>query len=539
MLPQAKAIVWVQWRSIVNGYPGRKGGNWFSTFLTLAWYCICAFLAFVVFKLVSDVKDPAKVRQFLAQGLLFATGYWQMAPVILATTGLSLDLRKLIVYPIPHTHLFLLELLLRTSTSLEVLLITAGAALGVLANRALPWWGVLAFVPFIFFNLLLSAGVTEFQKRILARKYLREAAVLLVVLLGAIPQFLLTTGYGTKVKLWYLALPSLPLPWSATADLATGAGGGIAMALASMAAWALLAWWFGRSQFERGLRFDAEAQQSSSSEPVNQASHWSELFYGWPAWILPDPLGVLIEKELRSLARSPRFRLVFFMGFSFGLIIWLPLLGGVGPGQKPSGFTTDNFLTLVSAYALLLLGEVCFLNCFGFDRSGAQAYWVMPVTLRQSLISKNVAALWFILLEISLITLVCGLVGMPVTGTRVGQALLVCLTMAILLMSIGNLTSVNNPRAVNPNRSMRSTPPGKTQALLLLIYPLTAGPVALAYLAEYGFETVWAFYGVMAFNLAIAGVVYTVALESAVETAHANREEIVAALSRGDGPVTG
>ncbi len=34
------------------------------------------------------------------------------------------------------------------------------------------------------------------------------------------------------------------------------------------------------------------------------------------------------------LARSPRFRLVFLMGFSFGLLIWLPLaFGNKNPGS--------------------------------------------------------------------------------------------------------------------------------------------------------------------------------------------------------------
>ena len=535
MFEQAKAILWAQFRGIFNSYGARKGGSWFSTILTLGWYLICVFLAWVIFKLISETKDQAKVLTLLKSGMLLATGYWQMVPVMLATTGLSLDLRKLIVYPIPHTQLYLLELLLRTSTSGEVLLITIGAALGVLVNPALHWWGALAFIPFIIFNLTLSAGVTEIQKRIFARKYLREAAILLVVLIGAVPQLLLTTSFGGKAKLWYLALPSLPLPWTATAQLATGDT--LLFSGMAMMAWVAIAWWFGRSQFERGLRFDAEAQQTSSSELVRSDTHWTERFYRWPSWLFNDPLATLVEKELRTLARSPRFRLVFFMGFSFGLIIWLPLLGGLGSSEKPSGFTTDNFLTLVSAYALLLLGEVCFLNCFGFDRSGAQAYWVMPVTLRQSLLSKNVAAVCFIFLEITLITLVCVLVGMPVTGPRITQALLVCLTMALLLMSIGNMTSVSNPRAVNPNRSMRSTPPGKTQALLLVIYPLTAGPVALAYLAEYAFDTVLAFYAVMAFNLVIATVVYAVALDSAIETAQTNREQIVSALSQGDGPV--
>ena len=542
MFNQARAILWAQWRGLLNYYPrSMRTGSVFSLVLMSLWYIMVLFGAWAIYSLLSEMKDVQRARDFLSRALFFATIYWQFVPVVLATTGLSLDLRKLIAYPIEHSQLYLLELLLRMSTSVEVLLITCGAALGVLVNPKLSFWCAFAFVPFVIFNLALSAGVTEIQKRIFARKYLREAAVLGVVLVGAIPQLLFTTSLGVKAKVWYEALPSFPTPWTSTALLAT-ATGPAAVPLLAMSVWVLIAWWFGRNQFERGLRFDAEATEASGRAKAVSEAHWSERLYRLPSTLLRDPVAALVEKELRSLARSPRFRLVFFMGFSFGLLIWLPMASrgrmaipdGVGGGS----FGSENFLTLVSGYALLLLGEVCFLNSFGFDRGAAQAYWVFPITFKQGLISKNIAAMCFILLEVTAITLACYLVGMHVGLLKILQAFLVCLTMALFLMSIGNLTSIRNPRPVNPNRSMRSTPAGKTQAMLLVIYPIAGCPIALAYLAEYAFETPWAFYGVMGFNLLIAVIVYLVAMDSAVETAAARRESIVTALSQGEGPVS-
>jgi ABC-2 type transport system permease protein len=540
---QARAILWAQWRGLLNYYPrSLRSGSMFSAVLMSIWYIMVLFGAWAVYSVLSEINDVQRVRDFLNRALFFATIYWQFVPVVLATTGLSLDLRKLIVYPIPHNQLYLLELLLRMSTSIEVLLVTCGAALGVLMNPKLPFWCAFAFVPFAVFNLALSAGVTEIQKRIFARKYLREAAVLCVVLLGAIPQLLFTTSLGAKVKIWYDVLPSFPTPWNSTALLATAASGPALSPLLAMAAWVAVAWWFGRNQFERGLRFDADASEASARASVVTDTHWSERLYRLPAALLPDPIAALVEKELRSLARSPRFRLVFFMGFSFGLLIWLPMASQdrslIHGEMSGTSFGSENFLTLVSGYALLLLGEVCFLNSFGFDRGAAQAYWVFPITFKQGLISKNIAAMCFILLEVTVITLACYLVGMHVGLLKILQAFLVCLTMALFLMAIGNLTSVRNPRPVNPNRSMRSTPAGKTQAMLLVIYPVAGFPIALAYLAEYAFETPWAFYGVMLFNLLIATIVYLVAMDSAVETADARREGIVTALSQGEGPVS-
>ena len=49
------------------------------------------------------------------------------------------------------------------------------------------------------------------------------------------------------------------------------------------------------------------------------------------------------------------------MGFSFGLLIWLPL--AFRGGQESDGFFAQNYLTIVSAYALMLLGEVSIPEC--------------------------------------------------------------------------------------------------------------------------------------------------------------------------------
>lgn len=539
MFSQAKAILWAQWRGILNYYPRMlHSGTIFSGVFMAIWYGFMLFLAWGVFSLVSGMKDTGKIYDLLQKSLFFATAYWQFVPVVLATTGISLELRKLVVYPIPNSQLFAIELLLRVSTSVEILTITFGAMLGALRNPVLPAWTALAFVPFILFNLALSAGIIEGQKRVFARKYLREAAVLLVVLLGAVPQLLLTTKLGPKVKAWWDVIPPLPTPWGLTAQLAAGQFSWTA--LFAMAAWVVAAYWFGRLQFDHGLRQDFESGDGAVAAPPVDAAPgkrpWMETMFRWPSSFFADPLAALVEKDLRSLARAPRFRLVFFMGFSFGLLIWLPV-SSISGGGHADGFGSQNFLMLVSGYALLLLGEVCFLNTFGFDRTAAQAYWVFPVTLRQSLIAKNIAAMTFVVLEVTAITAVCAVLGLPVTLNKLAQALLVCGCMSLMLMAIGNWTSVSNPRGVNPNRSMRSTPAGKTQALLLLIYPLASIPVALAYLAEYAFETTWAFYGVMLFNVAIAAVVYSIALETAVDIADRDRERIVATLSKGDGPL--
>ena len=100
---------------------------------------------------------------------------------------------------------------------------------------------------------------------------------------------------------------------------------------------------------------------------------WTDRLYRLPALVLPDPLGAIVEKELRSLVRTPRFRLVFVMGFSFGLVVWLPMMLR---GRVTHSAVSGNFLTVVSLYALFLLAQVTYGNAFGFDRSAAQTLFL-------------------------------------------------------------------------------------------------------------------------------------------------------------------
>ena len=82
-----------------------------------------------------------------------------------------------------------------------------------------------------------------------------------------------------------------------------------------------------------------------------------------------------------------------------------------------------------------------------------------------------------------------------------------------LLLAAGNLGSVHMPRATDPTDVWRKAAAGKTQALAIFISPLLAGPVLLAYLARYAFDSQWAFWGAMAVCAGIAGVAYWMALE--------------------------
>lgn len=538
MNSQARAILAAQVRCMLNYLPrSNRGGAVFGIVVSVLWYGMWMVFAALLGRVLASMSDPAEsstLALILPGALLLALLYWQLVPLLTATTGVSLDIKRLRVYPIPHGQLFSISVLLTFTSGIEMLLMIAGAAAGLGWNPRVPFWAPAAFAGFVAFNLFVAAGTREVLTRLFARKRVREVAVFLLVLVGAVPQLLLVTGLGGRLRQGMQGYTAWFLPWSATALLVTGKW--TLRNAAVLLAWVAGAYLFGRRQFERGLQFDADAARSTSpAGKVGQESWLARAFYGWPGHLFRDPLAALVEKEIRFLSRAPRFRLVFTMGFTFGLIVWLPI---AARGSGGGGFMRGNYLTLICGYALLLLSDVCFWNTLGFDRRAAQFYFVAPVGFDTVLAAKNIAALFWVLLEITAIVLACSALRMPVDPARLVEAYLVTLVITLYLMAVGNLTSTYGPRGQNPEKSMRSGGAGRMQALLMVVYPIAGLPIALAYGARYAFESEVAFYIVLAIAGGVGAIVYWVARDSAVTAARERREQIVERLAQGEDPMS-
>lgn len=530
------AILGAQIRVIANRTTG-GGGKILYWLLTGLWYVMVAVLAFTVAAFLPEIKTRPELARWLGGGLLLAFLFWQVVPVALATTGMSLELKRLLVYPIPLSSLFAIEVLLRVTTGIEVLIVITGAAVGLVRSPIAPWWAPAFLFLFVLFNLLLSAGVRDLLTRLLSRRGVRELVVLGIVLISALPSLIVTLippeTWKTRFSEFDGRIPDVPLPWTLTARLASGLASWTD--LAGLALWVLLACAFGYTQFKRGLSWDADEVRAKQRHTApRRLAGLAEWFYTLPSRIFPDPLGALVEKELRFLSRAPRFRLVFFMGFSFGIIIWMPI---VLRGGRQEGFMAENFLVMVSLYAALLLGEVLFWNSFGFDRMAAQGYYVMPVRISTVLLAKNLAAIILLMLEVGIISCVLIALQVRTVAAKIPESFAVTLLMALFLLAVGNLASTHYPRPVDPAQSWRHSNAGKTQAFMLLIYPAIALPITIAYLARYAFQTDLAFYLVLASGFLVGGITYSVSLESAVEAADQRRESLLAALSRGEGPI--
>jgi ABC-2 type transport system permease protein len=535
-----RAILRAQWLSMRIFRMASSRGAVFAVLVAVLWYGFWTLLAVVAEELMAAPELRMQIEDWLPVGLLAVFGYWQLAPLASATMGASLDLRKLLVYPVPRRSLFLVEVLLRVTTCAELLLLLAGAAIGLLRNPVFGGWNALARVPlamvlFAAFNLMLAAGLRNLIERLLSRKGIREVLALLLMLVGVLPRLLMVTGVASKRFEHVFPAAANPIwPWGATAHYMLGlsAGARPAATAAILAGWTAAAYLFGRWQFTRSLRYDFQEAQATVASAKER--RFGERLYRWPALVLPDPLSAIVEKELRSLVRTPRFRLVFVMGFSFGLIVWLPMMLR---GRVTHSAVSGNFLTVVSLYALFLLAQVTYGNAFGFDRSAALLYYAAPVALSRVLAGKNIAAAIFIFLEVAAVAAACSLLRLGISPGQIAEAFLVTAIAALYLLGVGNLSSVNYPRPMTAQRVSGGGSGGRAQGLLFLLYPVALLPVFLAYLARYAFDNQIVFYAILALAAALGVAIFWMAMESAVSAAHSRRETILAELSRGEGPM--
>jgi ABC-2 type transport system permease protein len=528
------AILRAQWLSMRWG---KRQGAGLSAVLALVWYGFWCIIALGASEL-ARTATPALLEIGVPTALLLVLFYWQVVPVFSASMGAGLDMRKLLVYPAPHDRLFLVEVLLRLTTGGEMLLVLAGGAAGLLRNQSLR--GVAgapqilpAILIYIAFNALLASGLRSLLERLLSRRRVREVVVLLVVFLGAAPRLLLVLQVDPRSFGMFRPLANTAfLPWSAAARVILGHSQFLFLSVAAL--WTIAAGWFGRVQFERNLRYDAMAAQAT---PAGKAGKdlWTERLYRLPSRVLRDPLATLLEKELRSLVRTPRFRMVFIMGFTFGVVFWLPIM--IGGRADRNGWMAHNFLAVVSVYALTLLGQVTYWNCFGFDRSAAQIYFSSPQPIRLTLAAKNIASLVFVYLEVLIIIGVTLMLRLAEGPGKVLETFLVVGVSSLYLMAFGNISSVRYPHGMKPERVSRGGSSNRFQGLIFVLYPLALLPVALAYLARYALDSDWAFAIMLAFSAALGGFLYWLGLDSAVRTAQSDRERILHDLSSGDGPV--
>jgi ABC-2 type transport system permease protein len=527
------AILWAQFLSMrLRKGSAARGGPIFSAVAGLFFYVIFAFFGWVLMLLFSTPEASANFVQVLSGVLFIMMLYWQLAPVITASFGASIDLRKLMAYPIPRSKLFLVEVLLRTMTSFDMLIMLSGICIGLLRNRlyglaAAPYI-LLGAVTFAVMNVLLSAGIRSWLERFFLRTRFKEVFFLILVLASLTPQLLILSNVKKPAALLRFAPSQMVLPWATMGRLMLRDSVGFT-ALGALA-WVCAALLFSRRQFERTLRFDGTTSKKKERELAPDSL--SERIFRLPSRFLGDPLAALIEKELRTLSRIARFRMAYGMSCFFGVILFAPALH---MKRADSGYL-QYALPLMAVYGLLVLGQITYWNSFGFDRSAAQGYFCWPIRFRDALIAKNLTMILLMIPQILLVALIAHAFHIPSSPGKILETFIVMAIAALFWFALGNMFSVRMPRAMDPEKMNQMS--NKLQALTIFAAPIVLLPVVLAYWARAVFDNEFIFAGILAIAAILGGIFYKVGLDSAVESALTRRESMLLELSRADGPIS-
>jgi hypothetical protein len=529
-----RAILWAQWLSMRPRRGSAAGARVSFSLVTGAlFYGFFAFIGWGLMLLFSTTDLAPRFLPLLSVVLAAVTFYWQAIPVISASFGASIDLRKLLAYPIPRNTLFLVEILLPAVTSLNMVLIVAGIAAGLLRN---PLPGIASApgvicgaVSFVLMNILLSTGIRSWMERLFRRSRFREVFFVLFIMVGLLPRLLMLTNVKSPGTLLRFSPSQIFWPWAAVAHLMLR-DRAVASA-ASVALWLGLMLLFSSRQFARTLTFDG-ATVIRTERSTAGGEKASEKIFRLPSRFLKDPLAAMIEKELRTLTRISRFRMAYGMSCFFGVVMFAPALRRQ---HTDSGFL-QYALPVMAVYGLLMLGQISYWNSFGFDRSAAQGYFCWPIRFRDALIAKNLTILALMIPQILLVSLVARVFRVPSSAGKIVETFAVAGIAALFWFSLGNIFSVRMPRAMDPDKMNQMS--NKLQALTILAAPLVLLPIVLAYWARAVFSNEFVFAGILLVAAVLGAIFYVVGLDSAVEAANKNRESLLLELSRSEGPIS-
>lgn len=534
MWQQILAIAWAQFRITRNHLPRTTFGGVLMWIISLFWYAVYAALGVVLAVRLPDVAVP-QLRLWTPVGLFGVFLFWQVVPLFTLSTGWSLQLNKLRVFPVRDSSLFGIEVLLRLTSAPEMLLILAGALIGFWRHPAIPLFAPLFLLLYIPFNLFLQLAIRDLILYSFERNRFRELFATLIISISILPQFLTRTRFGHLLRPYFFATAhGSAAPWREAGSLSLGFFSVFDLLL--LLVWTFAAYALGRWQFARSLRHEETIRSSGPGLVTKQANEIRLL--DWPAKAFRDPLAALLQKEFRSLLRMPRFRVLFGMACIFSVVVFVPVTFNQEI-RNPGGFISSNFLPIVNLYGLLLLSDVLLLNIFGLDRRAAQLYFVVPVPFETVVKAKNLAAVAFVLLQTLAVLLIALLIRAAVTPFSAFSGAAASAVVTIYLLAAGNFASVSMARPVDPSQTFKKQGGARMQLWLLLCGVGMYALVGFAFLARWALHNSdWALISILGLEFAIGLIVYRLATESAIARGLRDRERLVEALSKGASPVS-
>jgi ABC-2 type transport system permease protein len=533
---QYAALARMRLQMLVNSLRSRRGSFDLAAriirigfFLTVG-AAIGTMLGFAAFEMTSDGELQLLALLFWAVMML-----WQLTPVVLASFQEPVDLSVLLRFPVSFGSYVLEYLVFGLFDASSILggFCLAGIWIGVVYLRpGLIGWMTLAVMLFAVFNLLLTRMIFAWLDRWLAQRRTREilGMVFLFLILGA--QLLNPALYQhagqpsektvntvrhaarTANKIQRMLPPGL-----AGETIRAARRGNAVKAMSMLGGITLYALGAG---VLLTLRLRAEYRGENLGEAPQRVAKADEAGRRG-TFDLSGPMGAVVEKELRYLARSG------VMLFSLvSPLIMLFVLGRSGTGAN---LAARYALPTGVAYGFLGLTRLIY-NSLGGEGAGIQLYFISPTPMRTVMLAKNFVHLALFAVELAIVcTVVIFRFGLPDGEMLAATAAWLLFALPVQLTA-GNLMSITMGYKMTLTRMSREQGAAGNGLLSLLIQlaVFAVGAGVFLSLAHYGRAGLAA---PVFLVLAVGGVAaWLRVLRNVDELAARRRESLIESLAR-------
>jgi ABC-2 type transport system permease protein len=468
--------------------------------------------------------------------------FWQLFPVMATAFTENFDSSNLLRFPLTYRTFFILRVAygsLDPATALGCLWLT-GIGVGIgLASSELVLWAAVVLLAFAVLNILIGRTVFAWVERWLARRRTREILGILFFLVILSIQFIgpMANHFdkGERNALVRIVVEFLPLerllpPGLAAGAIARAAQENLSDALARLLL--LIAYGMaiaGLLHLRLRAQYRGENLGETSARSVVHRGE-SVVRAGWGIPGVPAPIAAIVEKEFRYLSRSGPMLFTLMMP-SVVLLIFRFTPSSSGNADAFLVRAPDLAFPVGAAYALLVLSNLVY-NNFGADGAGVQFYFAAPVRFYQVQLAKNLTHAGVLGLETALVwTSVCLIFRPPSAGVTL--ATLSGILFALLVnLTVGNLMSVNSPKKIDFGTFGRQRASNTTVFASFGVQIVVFGLAAVVLFVARAYGRFWLATLLFLGLSAIAFVVFTLVLSRAERDALANRETLIAELTR-------
>ncbi len=479
--------------------------------------------------------------ELLALPLLGVFLFWQLMPLLLASSTTGFDFTNLLRFPLRFPAFFLLSLAyaLFDPAAVGSLVWLACIATGIaLARPELLGWTLLVLAVFAATNLLLSRAVFSWLERLLARRRSREALVALFILCLLGFQFLGALGARWEKRLKPYASTALPvlqllppgLAGKALAGATRGSASTIVVSTGFLVAYGLA---FGLLLHRRlRAQYLGEDLGETASPVVTRAASTASFTSSTSlaSAYLPGPVAAMFEKEWRYLYRNTMAALQLVLPLILIPVLslsWTRPRAGRGVGSQ---LPAELMFPAAVAYMFLILAQLAH-NSFAFDGRGIQLLFVAPVRFRDVLLGKNLVFGLILMVETGLVWLIVRLLFRAPRAMTVAATLSGLLFAGLVHCIVGNWLSLQFPRRFDFGRFRRRASGVSVLIGLVLQIVLLGGVAILYFLFRLGGK-LWLLPVVLLFLSGVMVPVYVATLGRFTRLAMENREVLTSQLCR-------